>query len=87
MREYIIRRVLIAVVTFFLVSLIIFYIFNYDIRPAFYFSETVSQVERERILDDLGIDISPLIIKYFLWMGDFFTGNWGYSFYGDSHYK
>jgi peptide/nickel transport system permease protein len=87
-RSYILRRVLIAVVVFFIVSMFIFYIFHYDDSPSgFLLNPNVSKVELEKIYEQFGIDTSPLVVKYFKWMGDFFTGDWGESIMPASYYK
>jgi len=85
---YIGKRVLIAIIVFFMVSLMIFYITNYqglyiEIFPG---PKNISSAQLEKLYEQLGVDTSPLIVRYFRYMGDFFTGDWGKSLYDESYY-
>ncbi|MGD9142246.1 MAG: hypothetical protein PVG61_00200 [Dehalococcoidia bacterium] len=88
---YVVKRVLIAVVTLFLISLFIFsiiYLFAYPSaiiigHPDF------TQSDYERIAKDMneryGRD-TPFVVQYFSFIGDIFTGDWGESLMPASYY-
>ena len=44
-------------------------------------SKEVENLKREKGLS------GEIFIHYFRWMGDFFTGDWGESFWGSSYYE
>ena len=80
LKTFIIRRVLIAVIVFFLLTLLIFFLFQVypDIgEPRILFwNGVLSQEEIKHIYHELGWD-KGLIEKYFDWIGRIFTGDWG----------
>jgi hypothetical protein len=88
MREYIVRCVMIAVITFFFVSFIVFSLITIDKSHEIvdWFPVSYDQFEAD-FQEYLRLIREPLIIKYFRWLGDLFTGDWGYSLLGDSYYK
>ena len=83
--SHIARRILIAVVTLFLVSLMIFFFIQLAPRDEVYPYPSTFQ-EQNLIETFPGLD-QPLVVQYFRWMGGIFTGDWGQSIMGDSHYK
>lgn len=88
MAFYIIRRILFAIITLFLVSVIAFIIIQLPPGDAtsirLYVLKTagvqVSQEQIEQIRTDFGLD-KPLYQQYFIWMGKMFRGDFGESFY------
>lgn len=88
MAFYIIRRILFAIITLFLVSVIAFIIIQLPPGDAtsirLYVLKTagvqVSQEQIEQIRADFGLD-KPLYQQYFIWMGKMFRGDFGESFY------
>jgi ABC-type dipeptide/oligopeptide/nickel transport system permease component len=75
---YILKHVLIYVVAFLVISFVIF--------VPIYDSE-LSEYEYP-YLERLSLKVynESLIMRYFTWIGDFFTGDWGNSLLGESHY-
>ncbi len=72
MLTYIIRRLLIAIPTLLLISVIVFLIV--DLAPGSPASEiplTIPADVRQRILDDMGVN-DPMIVRYVLWLKQFF---------------
>jgi peptide/nickel transport system permease protein len=71
------KRVLIAVVAFLLFTLLISLAVNRN--PPFISLTPVTSVEQiEEYVHSQGWD-TPLIVRYFRWLGGFFTGEWGNS--------
>jgi peptide/nickel transport system permease protein len=83
---YVSKRLFMAVIAFIIISLLIFIILNYEDSPTGIFYPNFTKVELETLYMQLGIDTSPLVVRYFHWMGNFFNGNWGESYYGYSYY-
>jgi len=83
---YIGKRVLIAVVAFIVISLMVFFIMYEEPFVDIFFTGTITNEIRENIYQVLGVDTSPVIVKYFRWIGDFFTGDLGQSLFGSSYY-
>lgn len=83
MPGYVFKHVLTAVITFFLISLIVFLIINLPL------SNNVGYIPLtpvpEEIIKEYNL-YEPLIIQYFRWMGNFFTGDWGESLMSASYY-
>ncbi len=82
---YVLKRVLIAVITFFLISLMIFSILHFDDDQYLPFdwswgtrTQTEYELARQKELKYLGLD-GTFIEKYIRWMGGIFAGNWGES--------
>jgi ABC-type dipeptide/oligopeptide/nickel transport system permease component len=71
MWSYILKRVSIAVLAFFVISFLIFSFINVAES-----SEVGPKLPNE-----------SLFIQYHRWLGDFFTGDWGESILGDSYYS
>ena len=87
MLRYIIRRILIMIPTLFVTSALIFTVIN--LPPSDYFSNYVAELQSQGESADTGqiaflrkeycFD-KPPIERYFLWVGGFFRGDFGYSF-------
>ena len=74
------------VVAFFVITLLTFIAVNWN--PEYevpWFPSSMSLEEIKSYLNEQGV-YQPLVVKYFKWLGDFFTGNWGDSLYPDSYY-
>jgi len=75
---YVFKRVLIAVIAFFIFSLLIFFTLHLEsdwlasYRPLLWTRWPFNEISHQ-----LGWD-APLVVQYFHWIGDFFTGDWGY---------
>lgn len=86
LRTYVIRRLIVIIPTFFLISLIIFVLIHLapgdPVRAMFAGRpvppEIVDQVRRE-----LGID-QPIYVQYLIWVGRLLQGDFGYSYI---HYR
>ena len=79
---YLIKRFLIAIVTLLAISLIIFTILALapgDPLGEFASNPAITAEIRENIRQSLGLD-QPAYIRYFKWLGNFLTGDLGYSF-------
>jgi hypothetical protein len=79
---YIGKRVLIAAVAFFVITFAV----SLTISSAMYPLPINVTVDGEQIVFYVYPDISNAQI-YVDWLGDFFTGNWGYSLYPESFYS
>jgi ABC-type dipeptide/oligopeptide/nickel transport system permease component len=75
---------LIAVIVFFIISIIVFLIFNLDLDNNIGYIPLTPLPEE--IVKELHLNES-LITKYFRWMGNFFTGDWGESIMPASYYS
>ena len=86
MRDYIIRRVLFTIVAFLIISMFIFFSIELT-RPYPKFGDgELTKEEVNSLLEKYGWD-KGLIVQYFEWIGDFFTGDLGTSLVGDSYYS
>jgi peptide/nickel transport system permease protein len=95
MPTYVIRRVAIAVIAFFVISLIIFFSVNLILTPfqrlfgpGTIYIDPQNQEDINRLnelMESRGL-YDPLPIQYLRWIGGFFTGNWGESLMGESYY-
>lgn len=78
---YIIRRVIVSLITIFGVIFITFIITRSIpgdvVLQRLPFGATMEDYLRER--ERLGLD-KPILVQFVIYMGDVFTGNWGYSF-------
>jgi peptide/nickel transport system permease protein len=82
MTQYIIRRVLIAIPTLFVISFVIFAILSLapgDPLAQFALNPSIPQEVRERIRVSLGLD-QPWPVRYVRWLGALAQGDWGISF-------
>lgn len=83
LRDYVIRRIIIIVPTFFLITVIIFVLVhlapgdptNVMMGP----HGGLSKELREAIRIEFGLD-QPLFTQYFIWLGKLFRGDLGYSY-------
>ena len=87
------RRVLVAVIAFFFISLIIFSILYLAPDPYIIIDPPPSTPEqKERIIEILqGLGYEPHTLAslpgaYLSWIGEFFTGDWGNSIWDYSSY-
>ena len=82
MAIYLIKRLLIAILTLLAISLIIFTILALapgDPLGEFASNPAITAEVRENIRKSLGLD-QPAYIRYFKWLGNFLKGDLGYSF-------
>jgi peptide/nickel transport system permease protein len=83
---FVAKRLLIAAVVFFVISLMIFYpIYSQPLYDPLLGNESpaaYNQFEKDYITNR-----SPLITKYYHWLGHFLTGKWGTSLMSDSYYS
>jgi peptide/nickel transport system permease protein len=83
---FIAKRVLIAILVCFIFTMFVyFFVVNYPFDPnaeAPYILRNLSPEFKEKIqeLNQIYHFNDPYVEKYFRWLGDFFTGNWGNSF-------
>ena len=87
MLNYLVRRVLIMIPTLLVTSALIFTVMN--LSPTDYFSNLVSEMQAqgekvdtariEFMKKEYGFD-KPVVERYFLWVGGFLHGDFGYSF-------
>ena len=87
MLRYLLRRLLIMIPTLFVTSALIFTVIN--LSPSDYFSNYVAELQAQGekadtsridfLKKEYGFD-KPPIERYFLWVGGFFRGDFGYSF-------
>ncbi len=85
--QYIIKRALISIATIFGVIIITFFISRMlpgdPVWARLWRGATWEDYLRER--ERLGLD-KPLIVQFFVFLGDIFTGNWGFSFVFTQNY-
>ncbi len=82
MSIYLIKRLLIAIITLLAISIIIFTILALapgDPLGEFASNPAITAEVRENIRKSLGLD-QPAYIRYFKWLGNFLKGDLGYSF-------
>ena len=82
MTQYIIRRVLIAIPTLLVISMVVYAILALaptDPLSSFAANPAVPPAVRENIRHQMGLDL-PWYIRYFKWLAAVAQGNWGYSF-------
>jgi peptide/nickel transport system permease protein len=82
MTHYLIRRVLIAIPTLLVISMVIYAILALspsDPLAQFAANPAVPPAVRENIKRQMGLD-QPWHIRYFTWLGALAQGQWGYSF-------
>lgn len=82
MKRYIISRAIQIIITFFIVITIIFFLFR--IIPSnptsFLLTPSMTPEAKETIRTQFGLD-EPITVQYYLYMKNFFKGNFGNSFY------
>ena len=82
MRQYLLKRLLIAIPTLVIISIIIFTILALapgDPLGEFASNPAITAEVRENIRKSLGLD-RPVYIRYFKWFSSFIRGDMGYSF-------
>ena len=82
MTQYLIRRVLIAIPTLLVISMVVYAILALaptDPLSQFAANPAVPPAVRENIRHQMGLDL-PWYIRYFRWLASVAQGNWGYSF-------
>ncbi len=82
MTQYILRRLLIAIPTLFVISFVIFGILALapgDPLAQFALNPAIPQSTRENIRRRFGLD-QPWPVRYYKWLTNVATGDWGFSF-------
>jgi peptide/nickel transport system permease protein len=80
MTNYIIRRLLQAVVILFIISAVTFTLVRLSSDPmAQYATKRLTAADRARLTHALGLD-QPIPVQYLDWVSNTLQGNWGYSF-------
>ena len=82
LRTYVIRRLLVLIPTFFLISIIIFTLIHLapgDPIQAMFGPRLIPQETRERITKELGLD-QPIHVQYLIWVSKVLRGDLGYSY-------
>jgi peptide/nickel transport system permease protein len=82
MTQYILRRVIIAIPTLFVISFVIFAILSLapgDPLAQFALNPAIPESVREQIRISLGLD-QPWPVRYVKWLGALAQGDWGISF-------
>jgi len=87
LRSYVISQMLKTLILVFLITLVIFFLFHVievdfivaGVGDTFGLSPSPSQIAS--LKSEMGVN-NPIIVRYFYWMRDMFTGNWGISIYG-----
>jgi peptide/nickel transport system permease protein len=80
--QYLLRRILIAIPTLLLISVVVFTILALapgDPLAQFATNPAVPPEVRENIRKQFGLD-QPISVRYLKWLGAFLQGDWGYSF-------
>ena len=82
MYKYIIKRILMAIPLFFAITAVVYLLLSIapgsalDIIAS---SSKLTKVELEQLRASLGLD-RPIIVRYAIWLKDFFQGDWGISY-------
>jgi peptide/nickel transport system permease protein len=85
--RYILRRILLMVPTLFIASALIFTVM--ELPPGDFFETYVSELQAQGEKADMSrVEFlkkeyhfdKPPVVRYFYWLGDFITGDYGYSF-------
>lgn len=82
MAQYLVRRLLIAIPTLFLISLVLYTILALapgDPLAQFATNPAVPPEVRESIRQQMGLD-QPVMVRYVKWLLAFLQGDWGFSF-------
>ncbi len=83
MLKYILRRLIIMVPELFVITFIVFIIMQAapgDFLDMYRLDPSVSEAFLRKMEKELGLD-KPWIVQYGIWLKNFLTGNFGYSFY------
>ncbi len=81
MGNYIVRRLLQAIIILFIISIVSFVLVRLSADPMAQYAtrSNMSAADRERLRASLGLD-QPMPVQYLVWIKDTVTGDWGYSF-------
>lgn len=82
MGRYLIRRLIVSVITLFAISLVIFFILAMapgDPLSGFAANPNVPAELRQRLREQMGID-DPIPVQYTRWATQYIQGNWGISY-------
>ncbi len=82
LRNYVIRRIILIIPTFFLISAIIFTLIHLapgDPVQAMFAGRPVSPEIVDRVRKQLGLD-QPIHVQYIIWVGRLLRGDFGYSY-------
>ena len=77
---------LIAVIAFVVISFLIFFLINLDLDGNIGHFPINPSPEMVDLMKQWGF-YDSVITKYLKWMGGFFSGDWGESLLGSSHYS
>ena len=87
MTRYIAQRLLVGLLTAFIVSLILFVVLRIavgDPAPHLAYEWPPTPEQLEQVRETLGLN-TPLYEQYLSWMGGWVTGNWGESFFSSEN--
>ena len=75
------KRLLVTVIAFFVISFLIFFTIQVNLPPPLLLSDPPGTMSKEEVVRSIqeSCEYTGLIFLYFRWVGDFFTGDWGYS--------
>jgi peptide/nickel transport system permease protein len=73
------KRVAIAVMAFLVISYLFFLAVNWN-PPVYSFPPSATLEDIRGFFHEQGLD-QPKLVRYFNWMGDFFSGDWGKGWY------
>jgi len=83
LRTYVIRRLIMIIPTFFLITLIIFILIHLapgdPVMIMIGTNPKISQEDRARMITEFGLD-KPIHIQYVIWLGRLLRGDLGYSY-------
>ncbi len=82
---YIGKRVLLAIVVFFVISLMIFSIINLDLGGEIGHLPINPSPDMMEMMEQMGF-YDSFITRYFKWVGSIFQGDFGESIMGESYY-
>ena len=83
LRNYVIRRLIIIIPTFLLISIIIFTLIHLapgnPVTIMIGSNPRIRPEERDRLIKEFGLD-QPIFVQYLIWVRRFFQGDLGYSY-------
>ena len=82
LRTYVVRRLILLIPTFFLISIILFALIHLapgDPIRAMFGPRQITPEVRERLTRELGLD-QPIPVQYLIWMSNVLRGDLGYSY-------
>ena len=91
MPGYVFKRVMVAVIAFFVISLFVYSIApRHSLSSEFFEAQLSMGIISQEHLDQMKqvstFDTPPPVL-YLQWIGDIFSGDWGNSILGASYYK